>query len=291
MLASGDSSVNTSFASATLDSESEYESASETAGSGIKVSRDIIEDLVQKSKERWMPVYANTEDSRSEDSHFHFGEEMKPEVAASRQQFTRHRSQENSVGSDENLSPVSRINGSFSTGCLSPAVLPYYPKRALPSQLQAAPSPGLSKQLLGIGFSNHQPPELQSPGLSDLFQRKVALRDEEKTSQALTPFLSQNVVGNVASVSSIIAIKSSSAPSLGTNKRMKSILKAVDAKETPHSDAKKKKKVMKLKPFKDPLAPKKPKSAFMLFCDDLRPTIKEELGNIPVPEMGKELGR
>ena len=70
---------------------------------------------------------------------------------------------------------------------------------------------------------------------------------------------------------------------------MKSILKAVDAKETPHSDAKKKKKVMK--PFKDPLAPKKPKSAFMLFCDDLRPTIKEELGNIPVPEMGKELGR
>ena len=65
----------------------------------------------------------------------------------------------------------------------------------------------------------------------------------------------------------------------------------MDSKETLHSDAKKRKKVMKLKPFKDPLAPKKPKSAFMLFCDDLRPTIKEELGNIPVPEMGKELGR
>jgi len=123
------------------------------------------------------------------------------------------------------------------------------------------------------------------------FNEEACSSSSPPTSQALTPFLSQNVVGNVASVSSIIAIKSSSAPSLGTNKRMKSILKAVDAKETPHSDAKKKKKVMKLKPFKDPLAPKKPKSAFMLFCDDLRPTIKEELGNIPVPEMGKELGR
>jgi len=182
VLASGESSVNTSFASATLDSEPEYESATETASSGTKVSRDIIEDLVQKSKEKWMP--ATSEDSRSEDSHLNFGDEMKPEVVASQQQFTRYRSQENSVGSDENLSPVSRINGSFSTGCLSPAVLPYYPKRALPSQLQAAPSPGLSRQLLGIGLSNHQPPELQSPGLSDLF-RKVAVRDEDEVEEQI----------------------------------------------------------------------------------------------------------
>ena len=119
------------------------------------------------------------------------------------------------------------------------------------------------------------------------FNDEACSSSSPPTSQALTPS-----VGNVASASPIIAIKSSSsAPSLGTNKRMKSILKAEDAKETLHSDAKKRKKVMKLKPFKDPLAPKKPKSAFMLFSDDMRPTIKEELGNLPVPEMGKELGR
>ena len=181
--ASGESSVNTSFASATVDSESEYESASDTAGSGTKLSRDIIDDLVLKSKEGWMPAIVRNDDTKSEVLQLHLGEEMKPEVVEF-QQFTRYRCQTNSLGSDENLSPVSRMNGSFSTGCPSPAVLPYFSKR-LPSQLQAAPSPGLSRHFPGIGLSNHQPPALQSPGLSDLFKRKVAVRDEDEVDEQI----------------------------------------------------------------------------------------------------------
>lgn len=118
------------------------------------------------------------------------------------------------------------------------------------------------------------------------FNNEACSSSPPQTSQALTPNLINQSA--VVSASPIIAIKSISAPSLGTNQRMESILKTVDAKGTHHSEAKKKKKVTKLK---DPLAPKKPKSAFMLFSDDMRPTIKEELGNLPVPEMGKELGR
>merc|ERR1719397_1876896 len=106
---------------------------------------------------------------------------MKPEVV---EHFTRYRCQTNSLGSDENLSPVSRMNGSFSTGCPSPAVLPYFSKR-LPSQLQAAPSPGLSRHFPGIGLSNHQPTAIQSPGLSDLFKRKVAVRDEDEVDEQI----------------------------------------------------------------------------------------------------------
>ena len=54
---------------------------------------------------------------------------------------------------------------------------------------------------------------------------------------------------------------------------------------------KKSKKGKKAKQLKDPLAPKKPKSPFMLFSDDMRPTIREELGNLSLGNMGKELGR
>jgi len=55
--------------------------------------------------------------------------------------------------------------------------------------------------------------------------------------------------------------------------------------------SKKSKKGRKVKQLKDPLAPKKPKSPFMLFSDDMRPTIREELGNLSLGNMGKELGR
>ena len=53
----------------------------------------------------------------------------------------------------------------------------------------------------------------------------------------------------------------------------------------------KKKKVTKEKVLKDPTAPKRPLSAFMLFARAERPKLVAELGNISVGEVGKELGR
>ena len=55
--------------------------------------------------------------------------------------------------------------------------------------------------------------------------------------------------------------------------------------------SKKSKKGRKVKQLKDPKKPKKPKSPFMLFSDDMRSTIREELGNLSLGNMGKELGR
>ena len=43
--------------------------------------------------------------------------------------------------------------------------------------------------------------------------------------------------------------------------------------------------------MKDPTAPKRPLSAFMLFARAERPKLVAELGNISVGEVGKELGR
>ena len=50
-----------------------------------------------------------------------------------------------------------------------------------------------------------------------------------------------------------------------------------------------KKKVAKT--LKDPSAPKRPLSSFLLFAGEERPRVVAELGNISVGEVGKELGR
>ena len=47
----------------------------------------------------------------------------------------------------------------------------------------------------------------------------------------------------------------------------------------------------KAKAIKDPLAPKRPLSAFFQFSQEQRPVVMAELGNISVAEVGKELGK
>jgi len=51
------------------------------------------------------------------------------------------------------------------------------------------------------------------------------------------------------------------------------------------------KKAPKMKFIKDPSAPKRPQTSFLLFSGEERPKVKEELGNISVGEVAKELGR
>ena len=46
-----------------------------------------------------------------------------------------------------------------------------------------------------------------------------------------------------------------------------------------------------VKALKDPSAPKRPMSSFLLFSSEERPKLMAELGNIPNGEVGKELGR
>ena len=57
------------------------------------------------------------------------------------------------------------------------------------------------------------------------------------------------------------------------------------------NDANKRKIAPKEKVLRDPTAPKRPLSAFMLFAKTERPKVVAELGNISVGEVGKELGR
>jgi len=57
------------------------------------------------------------------------------------------------------------------------------------------------------------------------------------------------------------------------------------------NDVPKRKVVPKEKVLRDPAAPKRPMSAFMLYAKAERPKIVAELGNISVGEVGKELGR
>ena len=53
------------------------------------------------------------------------------------------------------------------------------------------------------------------------------------------------------------------------------------------------KKIQKktVKVLKDPSAPKRPMSSYLLFSSEERPKVMAELGNIPIGEAGKELGR
>ena len=53
----------------------------------------------------------------------------------------------------------------------------------------------------------------------------------------------------------------------------------------------KRKIVPKEKVLRDPSAPKRPMSAFMLYARAERPKIVAELGNISVGEVGKQLGK
>ena len=48
---------------------------------------------------------------------------------------------------------------------------------------------------------------------------------------------------------------------------------------------------LKLKKHKDPNAPKKPKTGFLHFCDDLRPKIKEKQPELKMGGVMKELGK
>ena len=65
----------------------------------------------------------------------------------------------------------------------------------------------------------------------------------------------------------------------------KKLRKDSNASEEPKSSKKK-----KTKKVKDPNAPKRPLTSFMLFCKDAREDIKKEHPDAAVPEMGKLLG-
>jgi hypothetical protein len=48
---------------------------------------------------------------------------------------------------------------------------------------------------------------------------------------------------------------------------------------------------IKLKKFRDPKEPKKPKTGFLFFCDEFRPTIKKDQPTLKLGGMMKELGK
>eukprot|EP00124_Ichthyophonus_hoferi_P004529 Ihof_evm6s511 gene=Ihof_evmTU6s511 len=52
----------------------------------------------------------------------------------------------------------------------------------------------------------------------------------------------------------------------------------------------KKKTVRKEKKEKDPNAPKKPLTAYILFCNDQRPQIRLDHPDMKIPEIGSKLG-
>lgn len=47
----------------------------------------------------------------------------------------------------------------------------------------------------------------------------------------------------------------------------------------------------KVKALKDPNLPRRPKSAYIYFCHELRPKLKETLPNAKLPEVARELGK
>tara|TARA_B110000881_G_C18586701_1_gene525260 strand:- start:946 stop:1353 length:408 start_codon:yes stop_codon:yes gene_type:complete len=47
----------------------------------------------------------------------------------------------------------------------------------------------------------------------------------------------------------------------------------------------------KVKSLKDPMLPRRPKSAYIYFCKDRRPLIREKLSDAKLPEIAKELGK
>ena len=51
------------------------------------------------------------------------------------------------------------------------------------------------------------------------------------------------------------------------------------------------KKSSKVRSLKDPEAPKRAPSSFLLFAQEVHPKILVEMGSIPVGELGRELGR
>lgn len=50
-------------------------------------------------------------------------------------------------------------------------------------------------------------------------------------------------------------------------------------------------KQQKVKALKDPNLPRRPKSAYIYFCHELRPKLKETLPNAKLPEVARELGK
>ena len=50
-------------------------------------------------------------------------------------------------------------------------------------------------------------------------------------------------------------------------------------------------KPQKVKSIRDPELPKRPKSAYLLFCKEARSKVKEELPNARLPEIAKKLGQ
>lgn len=59
----------------------------------------------------------------------------------------------------------------------------------------------------------------------------------------------------------------------------------------PEGAAHKAKKVVKIKPSRDPNAPKRPLSAFFWFCNDERPKFREKNPGYSAVAVSKELGR
>lgn len=48
---------------------------------------------------------------------------------------------------------------------------------------------------------------------------------------------------------------------------------------------------IKLKKFRDPKEPKRPKTGFLFFCDEFRPKVKKENATLTLGSMMKELGK
>ena len=48
---------------------------------------------------------------------------------------------------------------------------------------------------------------------------------------------------------------------------------------------------IKIKKFRDPKEPKKPKTGFLFFCDEFRPKVKKENPTLTLGETMKELGK
>merc|ERR1739838_681232 len=122
------------------------------------------------------------------------------------------------------------------------------------------------------------------------------INESSSSSSSLSPSPISGYLSPTSAINHVQEEAEVVAPSVTAMKtEIKNFKRAIsDSDETEQTNAtvsKKSKKGEKAKQLKDPLAPKKPKSPFMLFSDDMRPTIREELGNLLLGNMGKELGR
>jgi len=126
-----------------------------------------------------------------------------------------------------------------------------------------------------------------APKLKNESSSSSSFLSPSPTSGYLSPMSSANPVHGEGDV-----VASSESTKKTEIKNFKRAISDSDKNEQTNAMvSKKSKKGRKVKQLKDPLAPKKPKSPFMLFSDDMRPTIREELGNLSLGNMGKELGR